>query len=80
MCYGGKLEAYSAVNRWPMKLLKKRFRMGKTISLEINSGKGVLNPLVFIFDIKRCSEENRIGVVETGADDSMSLRVKGDAV
>ena len=48
--------------------------MGKAVSLENNSGKGVLNPLKFICDIKRCTEENRIGVVKTGADESMSYK------
>ena len=57
-----------------MKLLKKRFRMGKAVSLENNSGKGVLNTLKFICDIKRCIEKNRIGVVKTGADKCMSFK------
>ena len=43
--------------------------MGKAVSLENNSGKGVLNPL-FICDIKRCTK-NRISV-KTVADESMS--------
>ena len=48
--------------------------MGKAVSLKNNSGKGVLNPLKFICDIKRCTEENGIGVVKTGADESMSYK------
>ena len=57
-----------------MKLLKKRFRVGKAVSLENYSGKGVLNTLKFICDIKRCTKENRIGVVKTGADERMSYK------
>ena len=53
---------------------KKRSRMGKAVSLEKNSGKSVLNPLKFICGIKRCIEENRIGVVKTGADESMRCK------
>jgi hypothetical protein len=39
--------------------------------VENNSGERVLNPLEFIYDIVRCTEENRIGIVKTGADESM---------
>ena len=54
--------------------------MDKAVSVEENnSGKGVLNPLKFICDIKRCTEENRIGVVKTGADESMSYK-RGSAI
>ena len=48
--------------------------MGKAISLENDSGKNVLNPFEFICDMERCTEENRIGVVKTGADESMSYK------
>ena len=55
-------------------MLKKWLRVGKAVSLENNSGKGVLNPLKFICDIKRCTEKNRISVVKMGADESMSYK------
>ena len=48
--------------------------MGKAVSLENNSGKGVFNPLKFFCDINRCAEENRFGVVKTVADESMSYK------
>ena len=31
----------------------------------------VVNPLKFIWDIVRCTEENRVGIVKTGVDESM---------
>ena len=46
--------------------------MGYTVGLENNSGERVLNSLKFMCDIMRCAIENRISVVETGADESMS--------
>ena len=49
-----------------MNSLKKWLRVGKAVSLENNSGKGVLNLLKYICDVKRCTKENRIGVVKTG--------------
>ena len=46
--------------------------MGLTVGLENNSGKRALNSMEFVWDIVRGAIENRIGAVETGADDSMS--------
>ena len=48
--------------------------MCKTIGLENNSGKSVLNALQLIYDIMRCTEEDRVGIVETGADESVSYK------
>ena len=73
MCYSGKLESYSTVDREPVKLLKERFRVCKAITLENNSGESVLNALQLISDIMRCTE-NRVGIVKTGADESMSYK------
>ena len=51
--------------------MKKRFGVGLTVGLENNSGERVLNSLEFVCDIVRCVIENRIGVVETEADESV---------
>jgi hypothetical protein len=57
-----------------MTLSKEWLRMGEAIRLENNSGESVLNPLKFICDIMRCSEENRIGIVKTGTDESTGYK------
>ena len=48
--------------------------MGEAIRLENNSGESVLNPLKFICDIVRCTEENRFDIVKTGVDESMGFK------
>jgi len=40
--------------------------------VENNSGERVLNSLEFVCDMLRCTIENRIAIVETGADESIS--------
>jgi len=43
----------------------------------------VLNSLEFVCDILRCAIENRLAIVETGAEDSMSIKrcsVSGETV
>ena len=72
--YSGKLESYSAVDREPVKLLEERRRVCKAIRLENNSGESVLNALQIICDIMRCPKENRVDIVKTGADESMSCK------
>ena len=42
--------------------------MGVAIRLENDPGKRVLDTLKCVRDIKRCSEENRVGVVEARTD------------
>jgi len=49
--YSGQLEAHSAMNRSPVKLLEKRLQVGLAVRLENNSGKRILNALEFICDI-----------------------------
>ena len=46
--------------------------MGVAIRLENDSGKRVLDTLKFMHDIKRCTEENRVGVVKARTDEGMS--------
>ena len=46
--------------------------MGVAIGLENDSGKRVLDTLKFVRDIERCTEENRVGVVEARTDEGMS--------
>ena len=46
--------------------------MGVAIRLENDSGKRVLDTLKFMRDIKRCTEENRVGVVKARTDEGMS--------
>ena len=62
------------MDREPVKLLEERLRACKAIRLEKNSGKSVLNALELICDIMRCTEENRVGIVKMGADESMSYK------
>jgi len=45
---------------------------GYAVRLLNNSSKKVLNPLEFICDIMGCTEENRIGLIKTRTDESMS--------
>jgi hypothetical protein len=56
-----------------VKLLEERLRVCQAIRLENNCGESVLNALQLIYDILRC-KENRIGIVETRADESMSCK------
>jgi len=42
------------------------------VGLENNVGERVLNSLEFVCDMLRCAIENRIAIVETRADKSMS--------
>ena len=72
--YSGKPESYSTVDREPVKLLEERLRVYKAIRLENNSGESVLNGLQLICDIMRCTDENRVGIVKTGVDESMSYK------
>jgi len=44
----------------------------KTVGLENNSGERVLNSMEFVWEILRCAIENRIAIVDTGDDESMS--------
>ena len=55
-------------------MLEERLRVCKAIRLENNSGKSILNALELICDIMRCTEENRVGIVKTDADESMSYK------
>lgn len=54
-----------------MKLPEKRLRVGMAIGLKNDSGKRVLDTLKFVRDIERCTEENRVGVVEARTDECM---------
>jgi hypothetical protein len=42
------------------------------IRLESDSGKRVLDTLKLVREIERCTEENRVGVVEARTDEGMS--------
>jgi hypothetical protein len=55
-----------------VKLTEKGLGMGVPIRLENDSGKRVLDTLKFVRDMKRCTEENRVGVVEARTDEGMS--------
>ena len=47
-----------------MKLPEESLRVGVAISLENNSGEGILDTLEFVCDIVRCTEENRVSIVK----------------
>jgi phosphosulfolactate phosphohydrolase-like enzyme len=55
-----------------VKLSEKRLGIGVAIRLENDSGKRVLDTLKFMRDIKRCTTENRVGVVEARTDEGMN--------
>ena len=55
-------------------MLEERLRVCKAIRLENDSGKSVLNAMELTCDIMRCTEENRVGIAKTGADESMSYK------
>jgi hypothetical protein len=56
------LESYSAVDRQPVISLEEHSSMGKAIELENNYAKTVLDPLKFVRDKMRHTEEDRSGI------------------
>ena len=73
VCDGSKPEKNVAMDKQPMKLSEEVAPSGlQAIRMEDDSGERVLHALEFIHDIVRCTEKNRVGVVETRTDESMS--------
>jgi hypothetical protein len=52
-----------------VKLPEKRLGMGVVIRLVNDSGKRGLDTLKFMREIKRCNEENRVGIFEARTDE-----------